>query len=453
MSKTNTKAPGGARAQFATKLGVIAATAGSAVGLGNIWRFPYEAGTHGGGAFILLYIGFVIVLGIPVMCAEFALGRAGKSNAAAIFRNLGHPKYWPGVGILGIVSAFLVLGFYNVVAGWTMEYIFASVSGGISGDSAAMHARFDAFTQSNWRPVLWTLLFIFINYGVISRGVQKGIEKMSNVLMPILFIILVAFCVNSLFMPETNKGLEFMFHPDFSKIDGNSVLAAMGQAFFSLSIGMGVLLTYASYFSKETNLIKTASITVTLDTLVAILAGIIIFPAVFSFGQTPAAGPRLVFEVLPAIFGEMPLGAVWSTLFFVLIFVAALTSTISITEVMIAWLVEEKGMTRKQATLVDGIFVAAVSVISALSFGPLKDFTIFGFTVFNLLDFMSSNVTMPIGGMLICIFAGWVLDRKVLRKQLTPAGSHDKGLVSAVIFLLKYIAPPAIFAIFIAGIL
>lgn len=442
------------KAQFSTKMGVIAATVGSAVGLGNIWRFPYETGTHGGGAFLLLYILFVILLGIPVMCAEFSLGRAGGSNAAAVFRNLGKPRGWPAVGMLGIATAFVILGFYTVVAGWTMDYMVASATGALSsGDAAQLHSRFDEFSQNDWRPLLWTILFIIINFFIISRGVQKGIEKMSNILMPLLFVILVAFCINSLTLPKAMEGLEFLFKPDFSKIDGNTVLSAMGQAFFSLSIGMGVLMTYSSYFSKKTNLIKTASLTAFLDSLVAILAGIIIFPAVFSFNETPEAGPRLVFEVLPAIFNHLPAGEVWGTLFFLLLFVASLTSTVSITEVVIAYLMDEFKMSRKKATILNAIGVIIMASIASLSFGSLSNFTIFGFTFFNFLDYLSSNIMLPIGGLFICIFAGWVMKRAQIKHQLDTGNNKSSFLIDAVLFLVKYIAPPAILAIFIGGLL
>lgn len=442
------------RAQFATKLGVIAATVGSAVGLGNIWRFPYETGTHGGAAFLLIYIFFVLILGIPVMCAEFTLGRAGGSNAAGAFRNLGASRGWQCVGLLGIITSFVILGFYTVVAGWTMEYLFQSLSGGLSaGSTADMHERFGNFVQNDWRPLFWTILFIVINFVIISRGVEKGIEKISNILMPILFVILIIFCVNSLFLPKAGEGFKFLFSPDFSKIDGNTILAAMGQAFFSLSIGMGVLMTYASYFSKETKLLKTASVTALLDTIVAILAGVIIFPAVFSYNQTPEAGPRLVFEVLPAIFVNMPGGAIWASLFFLLLFVATLTSTISLTEVVIAYLVEEAGMSRNKATIINAIGVIVMATLSSLSFGSLSGFTICGLTFFNLLDFISSNILLPLGGLLICVYAGWLLDKKILKRQLTNSDSEPHLLIKIVIFLLRYVAPLAILAIFITGLL
>ena len=442
------------KAEFATRLGVLAATVGSAVGLGNIWRFPYEAGVHGGGAFLLIYILFVLILGIPVICAEFVIGRSTHENAASAFRKLGGGKAWPYVGYAGIVTSFLILGFYAVVAGWTTEYIFASMDGELlSGNAESLHSRFDAFTQTGWKPLLWTGIFLAVNFIIISRGVQKGIERISNILMPLLFIILIAFCVNSLFLPKAKEGFEFLFRPDFSKIDGGTILAAMGQAFFSLSVGMGVLMTYASYFSKKTPLIKTASITAILDTIVAILAGVIIFPAVFSFGQEPAAGPRLVFEVLPAIFGNMPAGMLWSTLFFILLFVASLTSTISLSEVVIAYFVGDLKWSRGKATVVEAIGVCALATLSALSFGPLKNWHIFGMTFFNFLDFITASILMPLGGMFISIYAGWKLKKKMLRDQLSAGEKHSKLLINFVSFSLRYIAPVAIGAIFVCGLI
>lgn len=459
MEKNNSKVnmagnSGKGRAQFATKLGVIAATVGSAVGLGNIWRFPYEAGMHGGGAFLLVYVLFVIVLGIPVICAEFVLGRASHQNAAGAFRVLGGGKLWPAVGYMGILSSFLILGFYSVVAGWTLDYIFASVSGSLSsGDSDVMHQRFDAFTHDSARQLIWTGLFLAINFLVISRGVQKGIEKISNLLMPLLFVILIAFCVNALFMPKAAKGFEFLFRPDFSQLTPKAVLGAMGQAFFSLSVGMGVLMTYASYFSKETPLIKTASTTALLDTMVAVMAGMIIFPAVFSFGQEPTAGPRLVFEVLPAIFSNMPAGMLWSTLFFILLFVASLTSTISLSETVIAYCQEDLKMSRGKATLCEAIGVCVLSALSALSFGPLRDFHIFGMTFFDFLDFITASVLMPLGGMFISIYAGWKLKKSQLHEQLQSGERKDKFMIAFVTFCLRYMAPVAIGAIFVFGLL
>ncbi|MDE6285963.1 MAG: sodium-dependent transporter, partial [Muribaculaceae bacterium] len=335
----------------ATRLGVVAVTVGAAVGLGIIWRFPYEAGAHGGAAFILLNLVFVFVIGVPVMCAEFVIGRHTGSGVRSAFRKLSRGKLWGCVGYIGIGASILILSFYSVVAGWTMEYIYRSIAGfGSRCTAEALHSQFDAFATSDVRPVMWTLLFLGCNYLVLSRGVEKGIERVSNVLMPLLFVILVAFCVHSLFMPGAREGLEFLFRPDLSQITPRVILSAMGQAFFSLSLGLGCLITYSSYFSRKTPLMKTAMLTAGLDSLVAILAGVIIFPAVFTYGQAPAAGPKLVFEVLPAIFADMPFGRLWSLLFFLLLFIASLTSTVSMSEISIAWFCDDLGMKRRPAT-------------------------------------------------------------------------------------------------------
>ena len=280
----------GERTKFATKLGVIATTVGSAVGLGNIWRFPYEAGMNGGGAFLMIYILCVLILGVPVMCAEFIIGRKSKSDTVDAFKKLIPGSRWYYIGYIGILASILILGYYMVISGWTLEYLFQAACNNLTGKTAAeFKAEQNAFIQNDFRPLLWIYIFLFINYIIISKGVQKGIEKMSNILMPILFIILIVFCIRSLTLPEANEGLKFFLHPDFSKITPQVIVRAMGQAFFSLSLGMGILITYSSYFNNKTHLIKTASTVAILDTTVAILAGVIIFPAVFSYGVDPAA--------------------------------------------------------------------------------------------------------------------------------------------------------------------
>ena len=284
----------GERAKFATKLGVIATTVGSAVGLGNIWRFPYEAGMNGGGAFLMIYILCVLILGVPVMCAEFIIGRKSKSDTVDAFKKLIPGSRWYYIGYIGILASILILGYYMVISGWTLEYLFQAACNNLTGKTAAeFKAEQNAFIQNDFRPLLWIYIFLFINYIIISKGVQKGIEKMSNILMPILFIILIVFCIRSLTLPEANEGLKFFLHPDFSKITPQVIVRAMGQAFFSLSLGMGILITYSSYFNNKTHLIKTASTVAILDTTVAILAGVIIFPAVFSYGVDPVAGTDL----------------------------------------------------------------------------------------------------------------------------------------------------------------
>lgn len=441
------------RAQFATRLGVIATTVGSAVGLGNIWRFPYEAGVHGGGAFLLIDLFFVFVIGIPVVCAEFIIGRHTGLNVRGAFRALAPKTAWVAVGYMGLIASVLILSFYSVVAGWTMEYFRLSLLNfdGITSVEG-LHAQFDSFASSDLWPVLWTLAFLLVNYFILARGVQKGIERMSNIMMPLLFVILAVFCVNSLLMPGAADGLEFLFRPDFSKVTPSVMIGAMGQAFFSLSLGLGCLITYSSYFKKDTPLMRTAATMASLDTLVAILAGIIIFPAVFTFGMEPAAGPRLVFEILPSVFCRLPLPALWSSLFFLLLFVASLSSTISMSEICIAYLTDELGLSRRKATLINIAIAMTLGALCALSFGSLSGLTVCGLTIFNLFDYVSSNVFLPLGGLLISLFVGWVLDRAVVRRELCP-GSSRGGLMWAriVVFCLRYIAPVCIATVFIFG--
>ena len=439
------------RAQFATRLGVLATTVGSAVGLGNIWRFPYEAGVHGGGAFMLVYIFFVLVIGIPVATAEFIIGRHTHSNVYGAFKKLHDSPFWKVSGVIGIVASLMILSFYSVVAGWTFEYILRSLQNFNGAETQeALHAQFNQFTSS-WESVVWTLAFLLVNYLIIRRGVQNGIEKMSNILMPVLFVILLAFCVNSLFMPGASQGLEFLFKPDFSSITPQVLMGAMGQAFFSLSLGLGGLITYSSYFSSKTRLLGSAASMAGLDTLVAIFAGIIIFPSVFTFGESPAEGPKLVFEVLPSIFLDMKFGQVWSVLFFVLLFLASLTSTISMSEISIAYFTEERHMSRRNATLLNTAIAMLFGTLSALSFGPLRHMTVCGRGVFDLLDYLSSTILLPLGGMIISIFVGWVIKRSVIYEQLDVVSPAKARLVKVVIFCLRYVAPTCILLVFLSG--
>lgn len=439
------------RAHFATRLGAIATTVGSAVGLGNIWRFPYEAGVNGGGAFLLIDLFFVFVIGIPVVCAEFIIGRHTGLNIRGAFKKLAPGKSWSILGYMGILASILILSFYSVVAGWTLEYLRLSIIG-FGGESSveSLHSRFDTFATSDISPVICTLLFLFINYVIVIRGVQRGIERMSNIMMPMLFVLLAIFCINSLMLPGATNGLSFLFNPDFSKVTPSVMIGAMGQAFFSLSLGLGCLITYSSYFKKDTPLLKTAGIMASLDTLVAILAGVIIFPAVFTFGMEPAAGPRLVFEILPSVFNHLPGSAIWSTLFFFLLFLASLSSTISMSEISIAYLVDELSMSRRKATTIVIVTAMILGSLCALSFGSLSGITIFNLTFFNLFDYVSSNILLPLGGMFISIFVGYILDRTVVMNELAP-DSTCRGLFGArlVVFCLRYIAPICIAAVFL----
>lgn len=433
------------RAVFATKFGVIATTVGSAVGLGNIWRFPYEAGTHGGGAFMLCYIIFVLLLGIPVIVAEFTLGRQTRSNYLGAFYRLRARRGWRVLAYAGIIASLMIASFYSVVAGWTLEYSREALTGKLTADVAGHAESFRAFTTGVWPPVIATVIFLLINHLVVSRGVQKGIERVSNILMPLLFVILLTLCINSLFLPGAKEGLRFLFKPDFSALTPQVVIGALGQAFFSLSIGLGCMLTYASYFSDNTNLVRTAGITAGLDTMVAILAGVLIFPAVFSFGISPVAGPTLVFEVLPTVFAQLPGGAVWASLFFVMLFVASLTSTISMSEINVSFFVEEFHFSRRAACLLSTGITLVFGVLCALSFSGISNIGSFSF--FDFLNNFSSNIILPIGGLGISIYVGWVLDKAIFARQLTNDGTL-RAPVRLIRLMLRYIAPVGIAVIF-----
>lgn len=438
------------RSQFATRFAVIATTVGSAVGLGNIWRFPYEAGTHGGGAFMILYITFILIIGVPVLTAEFIMGRSTRSNIFGAYRALAPGKPWFLAGYIGIVASMTILSFYSVVAGWTLEYFVQSVTGSLSNlDSNQYHGRFLSLASDGVRPVLWTVLFLALNFFIVVRGVNKGIEKISNLLMPTLFILLIIFCIRSLTFPEASQGLRFLFSPDFSQITPSVALGAMGQAFFSLSLGLGCMATYGSYFSRSTPLLRSAATTASLDTLVAILSGIIIFPAVFTFSVSPAAGPTLIFEVLPSIFHSLPLGPLWSSLFFFLLILASLTSTISMSETAIAFFIEERGMSRRAATMTNAAVALIFGTLCALSFGPLSEVKIFSLNIFDAFDYLSSNILLPVGGLIISIFAGWIIPRRIIARQLSPA---RRLTVTVLGILLRYVAPTGIILVFLRSI-
>lgn len=435
------------RGAFATRIGAIATSVGSAVGLGNIWRFPYEAGTNGGGAFLLIYLFFIVIVGAPLLCAEFAMGRDSRANAVRTFASLTGKKSMGAIGIMGIIGSVLILSFYSVVAGWTIEYtVFSFTRGFKATDVSTLHSLFNSSIASPGKALFYTWLFLFINFLALSRGVRKGIERLSNLLMPLLFLILIVFCVNSLMLPQAGKGLEFLFAADFSQVSVSTVLSAMGQAFFSLSIGLGCMLTYGSYFKDSTNIPRTAVSIAALDTLVAILSGIIIFPAVFSFGMSPTAGPTLVFETLPAIFGVMTGGDILAPLFFILLFIASLTSTISMAEISISFCTERFLWSRRRASATVICLSTLLGGICALSFGPMANVEIFSLTFFNLFDFASSNILLPIGGVCTSLIAGWIYPPERFARQLSLTGSP---LFPILRFLLRYIIPLCILLIFL----
>lgn len=443
------------RANFGSKLGVILASAGSAVGLGNIWRFPYEAGAHGGAAFIFIYLGCVILLGLPIMIAEFLIGRRSRANTARAYQKLAPGTHWRWIGRMGVLAGFLILSYYSVVAGWTLEYVFEALANNFTGKTPDdFIASFQSFSSNPWRPIIWLVLFLLGTHFIIVKGVEKGIEKSSKILMPALFVLILVLVACSVSLPGAEKGIEFLLKPDFSKVDGNVFLSAMGQAFFSLSLGMGCLCTYASYFNKETNLTRTAFSVGIIDTLVAVLAGFIIFPAAFSVGIQPDAGPSLIFITLPNVFQQAFSGApvlayLFSVMFYILLALAALTSTISIHEVVTAYLHEEFKLTRKRAAWMVTGGCVFFGIICSLSLGVTKGFTIFGLGAFDLFDYVTAKLMLPLGGFLISLFTGWYLDKKIVWSEITNDGTLKVPTYRLIIFILKYIAPIAIALIFI----
>ncbi|MBR5029965.1 MAG: sodium-dependent transporter [Muribaculaceae bacterium] len=439
------------RTGFTTRMGAIAATVGSAVGLGNIWRFPYQAGENGGGAYILVYLLCVILLGVPIMMSEFVIGRSTHKSMKGAVQELtpGSPfKIFAYVGVLG---ALLICGYYSVVCGWVIEYLWNSADGTLLGHTPDQYSDiFNTFVGTPQRCVLWTILFLVLNFLVLSRGIKNGIERIANIMMPILFLLLIVFCVNSLMLPNSMKGMDFLFNIKFDQLGWEGVVDAMGQAFMSLSLGVTCLITYSSYFKDDSNLMKDAVTISALDTLVAILAGIVIFPAVFSFGLEPNAGPKLIFETLPTIFQQMPGGIIWAVLFFVLLFFASITSTISLSEIPITFMIDEYKISRGKAIAITATLMTIVAVLSALSFSTLSNVTIFGKNIFDFLDYVGPNIFMLLGGLVTAIYVGWVLKKSVVHDQLTNGGMHRSRFVQPYIILcLRYIAPVAIVVIFL----
>lgn len=439
---------------FGTKLGIIAAAAGSAIGLGNIYRFPCELGNNGGAAFLLVYLAVVIILGIPVMLSELVIGRRSQSNSVGAFKALAPKTAWPIVGYMGVLCGFIIFAFYSTVSGWTLEYILKSVTNSFQGkDLATIEQDFTTFHDMGWRNVMWQAIFIFLTGFVVFKGVQNGIEKYAKILMPVLLLILVILGIRSMTLPGAKEGMNFLFKPDFSKITGKVLISALGQGFFSLSLGMGVLITYGSYVKKSDNLTSTAFSVVLADTVIALLAGIVIFPAAFSFGVNPQAGMGLVFNTIPMIFNQMVGGYWFCIIFFVLLAIAALTSTISLLEVVVAYITEELHMKRQWATVVACVGTMLLGAFASLSLMSDTPFTIGGKPVFDLMDFVSSNILLPVGGVFIVIFVGWYLGKTKFFEEVTNDGAIKSPLKSIIFFIVRYLAPLAIAVIFISGLL
>ncbi len=441
------------RAEFSSTFGVIAAAAGSAVGLGNIWKFPYIAGVYGGAAFLFVYLGFILAIGLPVMLSEFIIGRKSRRNAFGAFRKLAPKSLWQYVGILGVGAAFMILAFYGVVAGWSIEYVFVSITDGFGGKSPdQLGSMFSEFIESPIKPVFFQSIFMVLTGAIVMIGIKDGIERNVKILMPILVVIIIVLNLRAITLPGAGEGLRFLFHPDFSKLTGEGILSALGHAFFSLSLGMGTLITYGSYIDRKNNLIKTAVQVTTADTIIAILAGVAIFPAVFAFGIEPSSGPGLVFITLPNVFQQMPGGYIFSILFFLLLTVAALTSSISILEVVVAYFHEELKLNRKLATVFATLMIGLLGIICSLSMGIFSDFTFLELNFFDLLDWISANLLLPLGGLFISLFIGWKFGSKRVRREIEEGGSISKLALSGFIFLVRFIAPVAIAIVFLSGI-
>ena len=448
----------GERANFGSKLGVILATAGSAVGLGNVWRFPYMAGENGGAVFIMIYVVCVVLLGIPCMVSEFIVGRHGQANTARAFRKLAGGTPWSLIGYMGVMTGFLITGYYAVVSGWCLQYIFASLIGHLQGDPEYFKTYFSELATHPVKPVLWTVIILGITYLIIEHGVREGIERASKLLMPTLFILLLIIVGASCMLPDADKGIEFLFKPDMTKMTSDVFLGALGQSFYSLSIAMGCLCTYASYFSRYTNLTKSASQIAIIDSLVAILAGLMIFPAAFSVGVNPDSGPSLIFITLPNVFQQafasIPIvGYCISLLFFVLLSLAALTSLMSLHEVSTAFIHEEMKVSRKKAALVVTVSASVIGAFCSLSMGAVDVLTFFGKSLFDWFDFITGQIFLPIVGFLTCIFIGWFVPHQIVRNEFTNQGELKSigyvRLFHVYIFLVKYVCPLAILLIFL----
>ena len=440
------------RENFGSKLGIIMATAGSALGLGNIYRFPIEAGNNGGGAFLIVYLAVALLIGTPLMISEFIIGRRSKSNPVGAFRKLsGKRSAWPVVGWMGILCAFLILAFYTTVAGWTLGYLGKSIANHFNGQSLEqIQSQFDTFVAHPWLPIVCQIAFLALTAFVVVRGVKNGIERWSKILMPLLLVIMVILCVKSLTLPGATKGLHFLFYPDFSKITGSVLLSALGQSFFSLSIGMGALITYGSYISKTDNMVSSATSVVLADTLVAVLAGVIIFPAAMSFGIPTEAGSSLAFTTLPMIFQQMTGGYFFCLIFFLLLVIATLTSTISLLEVIVAALTEEFNISRPKAAWIGAACTAVIGIVATMSFQQSSPLHIGGLKAFDILDLVTSHYIMPLGGLLIVLFVGWRMKRADTLNELTNEGTLRSGIRKAILFIIRYLAPVAIAVIFVS---
>ena len=437
--------------EWSSRFAFILAATGSAVGLGNIWKFPYIAGQNGGGAFVLVYLICVALIGIPIMMAETMLGRRGRQSPINTMQSLAEEAKanpnWHFLGWLGVVAGFLILSYYSVIAGWAGAYVVKSVSGDFSGASAEVTSSlFGDFVASPLQLLFWHTLFMVATMVVVARGVQGGLEKSVRFLMPALFVLLLVLVGYAMSTDAYEQGIAFLFSPDFSRLSTSGILTAMGQAFFTLSLGMGAIMVYGSYLPSHVSIARTSMIIAGADTLVALLAGIAIFPIVFANGLEPGSGPGLIFQTLPIAFGKMPGGAFFGMLFFILLVFAALSSSISLIEPAVAWLVENKGISRRRACVWSGFVTWLLGLGTVFSFNLWADFTLFGNTFFDVLDYLTANIMLPLGGLLLAVFAGWIMKQRASKDEL----SDDGVLVYQVWrFLIRYVSPVAVAIIFL----
>ena len=452
------------RGQWTGRVGFILATAGSAVGLGNIWKFPYITGVHGGGAFVLVYLLAIVFIGLSVMIAELVIGRSTQLNPIGAIRKLaGKSSGWQIIGFMGVIAAFVILSFYSVVAGWIMDYIGLSVSGQISYDATmtlkqnvdVLQGTLGALLGNGWLQVVLHLVFMAICTGIVMFGIKGGIEKAANILMPLLFVMLVGLFIYTFFLSGSGLAWDFLFNFHFDSLTPAGVLEAVGHAFFTLSLGMGAIITYGSYLSRKESLVSSSFIIAALDTVIALMAGIVIFSIVFSFNFEPGAGPALIFATLPSLFAQMPGGPFISTIFFFLVLVAAITSAISIFEVVVAYFVDTFKMQRKKVTIIVGIVAFLVGILSALSYNELSSVIIptkwlFGVDVvfFDLFDKLASNILLPVSGLLIALFVGWRMNRDTIRNEFKEGEQKFKNIV---LVILRFIAPVLILVVVLQG--
>lgn len=442
------------RASFGSKLGMILATAGGAVGLGNVWRFPYMTGENGGAAFILIYVACVLLLGIPCMIAEFIIGRHGAANTYRAYSKMSGGKAWKYVGLLGVITGFLITGYYGVVSGWCLQYIYASVISELHGNPDYVKGYFQTFSTDPIRPVFWLAAILLLTHYVIIHGVRGGIEKASKLMMPTLFILLLVIVVASCLLPGAGKGIEFLFKPDFGKVDKGVFLGALGQSFYSLSIAMGCICTYASYYTRQTNLLQSAIQVSVVDSFVAILAGLMIFPAAFSVGVNPDSGPSLIFITLPNVFSQafsgMPvMGWIVSLMFYVLLSLAALTSLISLHEVSTSFFYEEFHLSRKKGAVVVTVTTFVIGAFCSLSLGDMNYLSVGGKSLFDVFDFVTGQIFLPVGGFLTCVFLGWFVPLQTVRDEFTNWGTLSGRFFGIFVFLVRYVCPLAILSIFL----